>query len=118
MDLLTIEEIIKIILYSALIYGATQGIKYIQENTKEKQLNIIRAIIREGVSFAQEVYEEIDGERKYREALKYIESRLEKLNIDISKDDLYKLINSVLKEVKGELGIEWDESEDKNKEED
>lgn len=59
------------------------------------------------VKFAQQAYEEFDGERRYYEASTFLAREATNYGFALSPDEVEALIKSALKDLKFQFGTEW-----------
>ena len=82
-------------------------IQYIRSRFGEEKANTIFSIIEDGVLFAQQVYNHLEGDQKKEEAMNYIITRLDEKGIKVTQYQIDGMIESVLKRLKLEYGDNW-----------
>lgn len=96
-----IANIIISIIGLILLFFANLARKYITTETKKKYARL-------AVLFAQQVYHDLDGSKKFIVASEKLSEVLESYGIKIGASELEMLIEGTLKEVKAELSDVWD----------
>lgn len=65
-------------------------------------------LAREAVLFVQQLYEALNGPEKYRLAAEYFANRVTEKGFTVTGEEIEGMIESTLKEVKKEFGIQWE----------
>jgi len=100
-------EIIEQILKLAAIAAVGFIISYLRQRLSEHNLHLAQAIVTDGILFAQQVADHLNGEERYQIALTRISQGLSERGIDISGDRINTMIEATLKELKKEYGEAW-----------
>ena len=106
------EEILLNLARVAIVAAAAFVIYLAKDSLSESQRKKLKIIIEEGILYAQEAYEELDGKERYEKALEYISKELKDQGIKVDPDRLDALVHAVLKDLKKEFGYPWSEKED------
>lgn len=72
-----------------------------------EQLKLKSELAKTAVLFVQQAYEQYNGDRKLKEATKFLSNRLVEHGIILSPDEIHGLIESALKEAKRQFAEEW-----------
>ncbi len=88
----------------ALIYRrwGVEGMKRFESELKAKQ-----ELARIAVRFVEQLYVELDGDKKFDEAAKWLSARLKDQGIKVEYDEVRGLIEGAVREFKDEFGENW-----------
>ena len=112
LSLMPVEDLLSTLLSAIAVVAVYYLTKFLKKNFDDKEQEVIREIARDGVLFAQEVFEHLDGPKRYEKAMEHVSRRLKDLGIKIDAKDLEDIIHSVLKEVKSEFGALWSKEDE------
>ncbi len=98
-----LTEILKLIAIAAGYFL----IGFLMQHLSEQRFKIVRAIVRDGVLFAQQVYGHLDGEVRYEKALERISAALADYGITVNEEQLDAMIEAMVKALKKEFGDDW-----------
>jgi len=87
-----------------LIYRrwGVEGMKKFESELKAKQ-----ELARIAVRFVQQFYHDMNGDKKFDEAAKWLSERLKEKGIKVSYDEVRGLIDGAVREFKDEFGENW-----------
>lgn len=108
--ILLIPVLVGFIINLAKKYLNITDLKNIQEELITKQ-----ELVKVAITFVQQAYSELGGEKKYDLAVSWLTDELAKRKIKITDDEIKALIESTLKSLKAEFGQQWDKVKVENK---
>lgn len=95
-----VMEILKVIVMLAVLLVTRYLVPWIKAQIGEKQMNEIRAWVKDAVLMAQQVYDAKPGVERKAIVVDLIRKMLVKKNIDISAEQLDTLIEAAVKAMK------------------
>lgn len=84
-------------------YAQNQKLVKMKQTIENKQL-----IAKDTVLFAQQVFQDCDGETRYHAAMEVLSAKLNRYGINVSEEELDELIHTALKAAKKEFAGVWE----------
>jgi hypothetical protein len=91
-------SIVLILITGALVELRRRTLKWIESRTNKEQRELLHRLAEEAFSFAETAYKELDGPRKYDQAVYYFSNRLQDYGIELSGSEIKSAIEKVVLE--------------------
>lgn len=103
---MVVDLMLELFLLIATI-GIGFAINFFRKKTTAEQRKIIDGVVKDGILFAQQVYQHLEGTEKYNKAVEQIVLVLKQKNLKITEEELKLKIEATLKKLKADFQEQW-----------